>query len=101
MKIRVLRSASRTVAEGIRFYDRQEVGLGAYFLNSIMSDVRSLSITAGVHQKMAGSYFRLVCTKFPYSIYYRMDDSGVAVYAILDDRQDPERTEDTLGKIDQ
>jgi hypothetical protein len=68
MNIRVLRSARRTVADGIRFYEHQEAGLGAYFLNSIMSDLRSLSIYAGVHQKYNDTYFRMVCTKFPYSI---------------------------------
>lgn len=99
MIIRVLRSARRTVADGIRFYERQQTGLGAYFLSSIMSDLRSLSIYAGVHQKH-NDYFRMVCTKFPYSIYYRKDGTNVDVYAVLDDRRDPKRTEDALRKAD-
>lgn len=98
MKIRVLRSARRTVAGGIEFYERQQSGLGAYFLNSIMSDLRSLSIYAGVHQKY-NDYYRMVCSKFPYSIYYRKEDSNVDVYAVLDDRRDPKWTEDMLGKL--
>lgn len=71
MNIRILRSARRTVADGIRFYERQETGSGSYFFSSIMSDLRSLNIYAGVHQKYNDSYFRMVCTKFPYSIYYQ------------------------------
>lgn len=97
MKIRVLRSARRTVADGIRFYERQQKGLGAYFLSSIMSDLRSLNIYAGVHQKYDHSYFRMVCTKFPYSIYYRKEGSNVEVYAVLDDRRNPKWTEDVLS----
>ena len=99
MIIRVLRSARRTVADGIRFYERQQTGLGAYFLSSIMSDLRSLSIYAGVHQKH-NDYFRMVCTKFPYSIYYRKEGANVEIYAVLDDRRDPKRTEDALRKAD-
>ncbi|MBK9153335.1 MAG: type II toxin-antitoxin system RelE/ParE family toxin [Chloracidobacterium sp.] len=99
MRIRVLRSARRTVANGIRFYERQQPGLGAYFLSSIMSDLRSLNICAGIHQKHNESYYRLVCTKFPYSIYYRKEGSNVDVYAVLDDRRDPKKTEDVLGKL--
>jgi len=99
MIIRVLRSARRTVADGIRFYERQQTGLGAYFLSSIMSDLRSLSIYAGVHQKQ-NDYFRMVCTKFPYSIYYRKEGANVEIYAVLDDRRDPKRTEDALRKAD-
>jgi hypothetical protein len=99
MNIRILRSATRTVADGIRFYERQEAGLGAYFLSSIMSDLRSLNIHAGVHKKFNDSFYRMVCTTFPYSIYYQKDGSNVDVYAVLDDRRDPEWTKATLGKI--
>lgn len=99
MKIRILRSARLTVADGIRFYERQQAGLGAYFFNSIMSDLRSLNIYAGVHQKYNESYYRMVCSKFPYSIYYRKKDSNVDVYAVIDDRRDPKRTEEVLGKL--
>ena len=99
MNIRVLRTARRTIADGIRFYERQQTGLGAYFLNSIMSDLRSLNIYAGVHQKYNDSYYRMVCSKFPYSIYYRKEGSNVDIYAVLDDRRDPKWTEELLGKI--
>ena len=97
MKIRILRSARRTVADGIEFYESQDIGLGAYFLSSIMSDLRSLKIYAGTHQIFNDSYYRMVCTKFPYFIYYRKDGLNVDVYAVLDDRRDPKRTENLLG----
>ncbi len=100
MKIRILRSAERTVAEGIRFYERQGAGLGSYFLNSITSDLRSLSIYAGVHPKYNTSYYRMVCTKFPYSIYYRKEGLNVDVYAVLDDRRNPERIDYLLSESD-
>lgn len=98
MKIRVLRSARRTVADGIRFYERQEAGLGAYFLSSVMSDLRSLKIYAGTHQKYRNSYHRMVCKSFPYSIYYRKEGSDVQIYAILDDRRDPKLTKELLKR---
>ena len=100
MNIRILRSARRTLADGIRFYDRQQAGLGAYFLSSIMSDLRSLSIYAGVHKKYNDSYYRMICTKFPYSIYYQKDGFKVDVYAVLDDRRDPKWTRDMLSKFE-
>jgi hypothetical protein len=99
MNIRVLRTARSTIADGIRFYELQEAGLGAYFLNSIMSDLRSLKIYAGVHAQQHDSYHRMVCTKFPYSIYYQKQGSDVNVYAVLDDRRDPIWTGEILGRI--
>ena len=100
MNIRVLRSARRTAADGIRFYERQEAGLGAYFLSSIMSDLRSLKIYGGGHQMYEGTlYHRMVCKRFPYSIYYQMQGSDILVYAVLDDRRDPQWTNRTLSKV--
>ncbi len=99
MTIRILRSAKQTVADGMRFYESQDVGLGTYFFSSIISDLRSLRIYGGTHQKFNDSYYRMVCTKFPYSIYYRMEGLELNVYAVLDDRRDPKWTEDMLGKL--
>ena len=100
MNVKILRSARRTVADGIRFYERQEAGLGAYFLSSIMSDLRSLKIYAGVHQKYNDSYYRMVCKRFPYSIYYRIEGSDVFVYATLDDRRDTRWIKEMLKKTE-
>ena len=99
MNITVLRSVRKTIADGIRFYESQEPGLGAYFVSSIMSDLRSLSVYAGGHQKHFDSFFRMMFKRFPYSIYYRKEDANVYVYAVLDDRRDPHWTEEMLGKI--
>ena len=101
MKIRILRSARQTVADGITFYERQGAGLGAYFLNSIMSDLRSLKIYAGVHQQYRDTFYRMTCSKFPYSIYYRKEGSTVDIYAVLDDRRNPTWTKDLLDKMRQ
>lgn len=98
MRVRILVSARRTVADGIRFYESQQLGLGAYFMNSIMSDLRSLTIYAGVHQKHYDSYHRMVCSKFPFSIYYHKDGEEVSVVAVLDDRRDPNWIENELRK---
>ncbi len=100
MNITVLRSARRTIADGIRFYERQETGLGAYFLSSIMSDLRSLKIYGGGHQIYEGTPFhRMVCNRFPYSIYYLQEKTEIQVYAVLDDRRDPERIRNILGNL--
>ena len=100
MNIKVLRSARRTIADGIRFYEHQEAGLGAYFLSSIMSDLRSLKVFGGVHQIYEGTPFhRMVCKRFPYSVYYLKENDEIQIYAVLDDRRDPACTEKRLQGI--
>jgi plasmid stabilization system protein ParE len=65
-----------------------------------MSDLRSLKIYAGAHQKYEDTDYRMVCKRFPYSIYYRKEGSEVDVYAILDDRRDPKWVEDVLKRAE-
>ena len=47
MKIRILSPAEEDLEEGYRFYELQSPGLGSYFLDSLYSDIDSLSILRG------------------------------------------------------
>ncbi len=91
MKIRILDAAQLDLEAAAQFYENQNSGLGAYFLEHLFSDINSLSIYAGTHVKIFG-YFRLLSKKFPYAIYYLMDNTHVDIYAILDCRQNPNKT---------
>ena len=59
MKIRILTVALNDLEEGRSFYERQEEGLGGYFLDSLFSDIDSLLLQAGIHRQMLG-YHRLL-----------------------------------------
>jgi hypothetical protein len=74
--------------DGWHFYERQERGLGDYFLDSLYSDVDSLQLYAGVHQKH-GKYHRVLSRRFPFAIYYRHNEDVVVVHAVLDCRRSP------------
>ena len=89
MKIKILRSAHDSIIEGFNFYKAQEQGLGANFIESIMADIRSLHITGGGHQIVQSGFHRKVCSKFPYSIYYKVENSDLNIHRILDNRRDP------------
>ena len=95
MQIEILDKAENDIAMGISFYESQSDGLGKYFLDSILSDIESLHIFAGIHVDISG-YYRLLAKRFPFSIYYKMRDDVVYVYAVLDCRQNPEKTVKSL-----
>ena len=52
MNLRILASAFHDLADGRDFYERQGVGLGEYFLDSLFSDIDSLALYAGIHRKI-------------------------------------------------
>lgn len=89
MKIKILASASQDLIDGYRFYESQAEGVGVYFLDSLYSDIDSLTISAGVHSIHFGKYHRLLSKRFPFAVYYRVENETAFVYAVLDCRQRP------------
>lgn len=89
MKIRLLETALQDLMEGFDFYEKQDDNLGAYFLDSLFSDIDSLLIYAGIHPVYFKVYYRILSKRFPFAIYYRIDGNDVMVYAVLDCRRNP------------
>jgi hypothetical protein len=89
MKIRILDGARDDLIHGSRFYEMQEKGLGSYFLDALFSDIDSLTVYSGIHLVVEGGYFRLLSKRFPFAVYYRLDEANVLVYAVLDCRRNP------------
>lgn len=88
MKIRILPEAVHDLELGADFYETQREELGTYFNNSLMSDIESLRLYAGVHQRQYGLYCCL-SRRFPFAIYYDVTNAAIEIYAVLDCRQDP------------
>ncbi len=86
--IQILSEAEEDLKDGKLFYENQEQGVGEYFWDSLLSDIESLIIYAGVHVKEHG-YYRMPSKRFPYSIYYDVSGNSVYVIAVLPERRNP------------
>jgi len=89
LKIKILASATQDLIDGYWFYEKQAEGLGSYFLDTLFSDVDSLAIYGGIHPKYYNKYHRLLSKRFPFAIYYRVENDIALVHAILDCRRNP------------
>ena len=78
------------------FYEQQDEKLGIYFRDSIISDLDALVFYAGIHEKHFG-YYRMLAKRFPFSLYYDIEESLIIVHAILDSRRDPKLFENRLS----
>jgi plasmid stabilization system protein ParE len=96
--IQLTESANADLLSGYWFYEAQQVGLGALFLNQISSDIDALLITAGVHTRLEDSHvFRSLAHKFPFAIYYLLENETATVVAVLDARRSPIWTQNRLS----
>ncbi len=94
MRLQIARSAEADLLEGFAFYEGQQRGIGSYFLDSLYADIDSLLLYAGIHPKPYGHLYRMLAKRFPFAIYYDLQDDLVTVVAVLDCRQNPA----SLGK---
>lgn len=98
MKIKdvvALKEVANDLIAGKAFYEKIEAGAGDYFGDSIVADIESLIIYAGIHNKRHGLY-RMFAKRFPYAIYYEIDDRIAYVVAVLPMRRDPAWIEKVL-----
>ena len=96
-KILVLKEVADDLNEGRFFYERKEQGIGDYFFDSIISDIESLKLYGGIHNKKFG-FYRMLAKRFPFAIYYKMDGDIIKVIAVLDMRRNPSWIRKKLGK---
>ena len=95
-EVKILVSAAIDIERARRFYDAQQLGVGDYFIESVLGDLGSLRLHAGVHRKTLG-YHRALCQRFPFAIYYEIAADIVQVVAILDMRREPSWIQKSLG----
>ena len=94
----VLADAAVDLDLGKCFYDNQGVGIGNYFIDTLLADIESLRLYAGIHQKHFG-YYRAFSKRFPYAIYYDLNKEIVQVVAVLDMRRDPDHIRKSLERM--
>jgi plasmid stabilization system protein ParE len=97
MKVRVSESAVQDLLAGFRFYEQQAEAIGDYFLDSLFADIDSLVLYAGLHE-VVHSYHRMVAKRFPFAIYYKIEQRTAHVYRVLDCRRSPTWTRKQLKR---
>jgi hypothetical protein len=88
MTVVVLEDAAEDLASAAQFYETCAAGVGDYFFDSILSDLDSLVLFAGIHP-IYFQFHRMLSKRFPFGIYYELEGDVAYVYAILDLRRDP------------
>ena len=96
-RLTVTEPAHEDLQKAKLFYDAQDVHLGDYFIDSLLVDLDSLRFYGGIHEKQFG-YYKMLAKRFPFAIYYDIEEEEIVVHAVLDTRQDPHTTESRLSE---
>lgn len=96
--VRITSAAEQDLQDGFWFYESQDVGLGAYYLDSLFSDIDALAIHAGIHPKPIAGFHRSLSKRFPFAIYYDFDGKTAIVAGVLDCRRNPKSIRAALSQ---
>ena len=85
-KVKYLNSAKNDLKAGYFFYESKGVGL-----------IDSLKLFAGIHAVHFDKYYRMLSKRFPYAIYYQVENVEVLVFAVIDCRRNPQLIKNRLS----
>ena len=87
-QVTVLSDAAEDIEAARGFYEAQEVGIGEYCVDSLLTDIESLGLFSGIHP-LRFEFHRMLASRFPFGIYYREHGEETQVFAVLDLRRNP------------
>ncbi len=91
MKLRYTDRAKDDVEIAFVWYEKQRRGLGFEFLDCLEIVVKSILENPEMY-KIYYSIFRgCVIRRFPFSVFYAVEDTEIVVHSIFDNRQDSEK----------
>ena len=82
-------------ADSIRaysWYEDKSKGLGEEFLRLFYASAIEISRNPMIYQKVYGEYRRSLLRRFPYAVYYRINDDTVTVFGLFHCARDPKTT---------
>ncbi len=89
MKLQILDLAMDDLIKDYDFYERSERGLGDYFLTNLYSDIESLMVFGGIHRKAYHEFHRAISKRFPFAIYYTVENEIIQIRSVVDCRRRP------------
>jgi plasmid stabilization system protein ParE len=81
--------AEEDLAEAKAWYERQRPGLGDEFLECVEEVLDRIPQFPEAGRPMLRGVRRLLVRRFPYAVFYRVEDDQVAVLAVYHTRRDP------------
>jgi len=87
-RVLVLDGPAEDIGQAREFYDAQQLGIGDYCADSLVTDIESLALYHGIHARYFG-FHRMLARRFPSGIYHRETETETQGFAVLDLRRSP------------
>ncbi|PYO35011.1 MAG: type II toxin-antitoxin system RelE/ParE family toxin [Candidatus Rokuibacteriota bacterium] len=83
------RLAEYELNEAAQYYDLEEPGLGAAFLEEVDRCLQSIQAAPEAGAILRGTVRRRLLRRFPYALLYKIRPSGIRILAVMNLRRRP------------
>jgi plasmid stabilization system protein ParE len=90
----ILRYTDRSkddVELAFKWYERQRRGLGFDFIDCVEMSLSSILRFPEIYERCYSNFRRCVIRRFPFSIFYTIEDEEIVIHSVFDNRQDPKK----------
>ena len=91
MKLRYTSRAKDDMEIAFTWYERQRRGLGFDFLDCVEIAVKSILENPKMYRSFCSIFRGCVIRRFPFTIFYTIEDKEIVVHSVFDNRQDPKK----------
>jgi plasmid stabilization system protein ParE len=92
MKLRYTDRSNNDVELAFAWYERQRRGLGFEFLDCVESSLQNIIFFPEMDQIRYSCFRGCPVRRFPFSIFYSIEENEIVVHSVFDNRQDPKKS---------
>jgi plasmid stabilization system protein ParE len=96
--LRFLPELEEDVLSGYAWYEARAEGLGEEFLRAFYACANEISRDPLLYLKMHRDFRRRLLRRFPYALYYKIEDEEIIVFGLFHCARDPQILEAKLEK---
>ncbi|MGH8643422.1 MAG: type II toxin-antitoxin system RelE/ParE family toxin [Gammaproteobacteria bacterium] len=91
VEVRLRPEAEQDLSDAALWYEGQRSGLGQQFLDEVVAIFATIAETPVMYPTVHRSTRRAVVHRFPFSVYYRVEDTEVVIVAVMHGSRHPRR----------
>ncbi len=91
MIIRYTAKSKEEIESAFEWYNNQRKGLGYEFLDCLEASLHKIGKYPEMYEICYSNFRRCVVRKFPFSIFYTIEETEIAIHSVFDNRQDPQK----------
>lgn len=88
MKLQYTDRAKGDVEIAFAWYEKQRRGLGFEFLDCVEVGIKGILVFPEMYEQAHQRFRRCLIRRFPFSVFYTIEETEIAIHAVFDNRQD-------------